>query len=279
MHEARNLDSYTVVDSSSKPYAWRGEDALIRSIADEKARNTINTLAGRIFAVRFPTPNNPDNEKPTIMWSGSGILMPTSVDKAQEPQFETILTCKHVMAIHEDLVRSYQFYFVRSEGLDPNTGLPKGVENNEDAAQYLVQVQDNYTRTISDPISFKEGEDFEDSAYSCKVNIPFELEMRNMIGVKKLTLPDLNMGEPYYAVGYPNVLYLEKFPLTIATSKGVGTPESDKVKHYAPTPQGMSGGPIIMVDKLRGILLIGVVGKGMVYVTEDKEDKFFFAFS
>ncbi len=78
-------------------------------------RDTINHLMGRIFVVKDV------GGVPTIIGSSSGMIIPRT--KSGVVVYDCIITCCHSM-IPSDTSPDLEFYFVRTQNLDPATGLP-----------------------------------------------------------------------------------------------------------------------------------------------------------
>jgi hypothetical protein len=81
-------------------------------------RNTINRLTGRIFVV------DPNGGNPIIKSFSSGMILPRVVQGSKV--YDTIITCGHCMD-PGDTNPELEYYFVRTEVLDPSTGVPDPV--------------------------------------------------------------------------------------------------------------------------------------------------------
>lgn len=82
-------------------------------------RNTIRSLSGRIFVVKMI------GGCPCIVGFSSGIIIPKSRFIGSPILYNEIITCCHSITLKDkDLDPELELYFVRSENLNPNTGLP-----------------------------------------------------------------------------------------------------------------------------------------------------------
>jgi hypothetical protein len=79
-------------------------------------KRTIHSLTGRIFVVK-----NITGLGPRIVSTSSGMIIPRISGKGTE--YDQIITCCHSM-VSADSSPDLEFYFVRSQHLDPETGLP-----------------------------------------------------------------------------------------------------------------------------------------------------------
>lgn len=194
-------------------------------------KNTIRRLTGRIFVV------DPNNGNPLIISMSSGIIVPRQGGGAV--RYDRIITCGHSM-ISNNTNPELIFYFIRSEALNLQTGLPNPIDianvvgaHNANAAQanqhintahfiqYLGQESQNpgsnSVRRIMRFQAFHRQESilehhgpryrsFEDNGYGHLNNgFNFHHSTRfaniNMVGA----IPGGNYE--YYALGYPGFAY------------------------------------------------------------------------
>lgn len=81
-------------------------------------KNTLKKLSGRIFVVKGGKSIGEDS----IATVSSGLLIPDSASAS--PTASRVLTCIHCIQIGENQGPSIEVYFVRSEAIDLETGLP-----------------------------------------------------------------------------------------------------------------------------------------------------------
>lgn len=85
-------------------------------------RDTIRNLSGRIFVVKNTAGGA------SIVGRSSGIIIPVKDRFVRGSlSYDEIITCCHSIS-STDLDPDLEFYFVRSESLDPETGLPRAVD-------------------------------------------------------------------------------------------------------------------------------------------------------
>lgn len=302
INNASCLDEGAVVEFASKPFGWRGVNAL--NGLDQAVRSVIHSLVGRIFAIESTI--GAFGETHNIVWTGSGMVLPKEAGVGEVLHYDEIVTCRHVMSSH-DPHQHLSFYFVRGDALNPETGWPENCDTEESCSHYLIKsaTEGNSVRQI---LIQKPEEDKahtgmepipEDAVLVCRLNQPFN-SIRVPQGIQFQKMTDKNVrekllrarGVPYYALGYPTLRYLTKrdmpdflqlagvAPLTVTSALEASDIKAPPhtLEHNAPTPQGMSGGPVVIFDEAQQVILIGVVGRGEVDVAADKEKKLFFTF-
>lgn len=95
--------------------AFMGNNAL--NGIPNNFHNTIRLLTGRIFVVKAVTGIDPE-----IIGDSSAMIIPHTV--AHDVLYDQIITCCHAMVADDAESPYLEFYFVRSENINPDTGLP-----------------------------------------------------------------------------------------------------------------------------------------------------------
>lgn len=282
-------DLHALIKISQSVYrgnASLGQNLLQGSPEYEIAIETLSNLVGRIFVF--------DRKKNECVSTSTGMIIPF-LGPNNAVQSNLILTCCHNMEA-DNTNPNLEFYFVRTEGLDLDTGLPHGKSAEEEVISYLQEnwdpekQNDNMVRKIQffsahkQPVSSQVEK--QSSRYSTHQDVgygeltgDFDLSSVNLVNVTLLeNLPNMPQNYEYYAIGFPVFDYLKvddnmkKGPLVISQSTSneqdangeliLHNMENGITRHDASTARGMSGGPVLRVNPDGSIELMGVISAG-----------------
>lgn len=262
-------------------------------------QNVVNTLRdciGRIFVIKV------EGGVSRIISTSTGIIYPYSVQGITH--YDRILTCGHSVK-PEETGSNLEFYFVRSEGLQSNTGLPNpmvigpamgiagNVFNSNNLIDYLRQQSiDPNNNAVRRIISFQAlnhdssnlshhaplyGQDTDGGLGTLNATFRFPGVNHCRIIIRR-DAGSFPYNGRHYAFGYPIFAYFDvagqsllvqqrRFaPLTMTKTDVANVNlANNRITHGAPTAPGMSGGPIVRFTAAQ-IEIIGIIQSGSMDV-------------
>ncbi len=209
-------------------------DQVIQGIPDgplmnkDIFRDTIKQLVGRIFVVK-------DVEGvPTVVGTSSGMIIP--YQKAGSTRYDQVVTCCHSMML-DDHSPDLEFYFVKSNGLNLGTGLPKPIAiglklslpkrpydekiDCRDFVKYLRQQSLSFESNVRRIVGFKDNrKNTSNLKYHAPRHQPHEdcgyaILSKSFVFISDKfaeirLLPNIPRGAyEYYALGYPDFPYYD----------------------------------------------------------------------
>lgn len=302
---AKMVEQYDAINSSTYNYygeykilldkilevVWRAR--IILHISQDKGRMgvcfwndeimrstiapTLSKLMGRVLVYDTNTMN--------CIYNSSGMITPTTDINGQ--QFDHIITCNHCMYTKFYCPPNIEIYFVRNEGLNPDTGNPtfadaletvRGKSQSSNFVRRVKYFQPSHLEKANPDHWIPRYNDNQDIGCGF-LESSFDLHGSDLLKVELVTTSEFKhlyesiKDKNYYAVGYPglnrqddknNIHYINPI---VATSSTVSTfdPSNSLIKHGSKTANGMSGGPILIYDQQTQTLkVLGVIQSGTI---------------